>query len=82
MEVITIQKAENEPRYARRQGPVIQVPKGERGWVPLSILTKESLKKPVDRGPWGKLLPHWRSRGRRFPWQVWRTMGEEKEGLC
>ncbi|MFQ6000476.1 MAG: 4Fe-4S dicluster domain-containing protein [Anaerolineae bacterium] len=82
VEVIAIQKAGKEPRYTPRQGPVIQVPKGEEGWVPLSTLTKESLKKPVDRGPWGEVLPRWRSRDRRFPWQVWRRMGEEEEGLC
>jgi NADH-quinone oxidoreductase subunit F len=56
---------------AQRQGPVHR-PSDDPGWVPLSTVTRESLK-PAHPSPWGELF-RWETAERPQPWQVWRSM--------
>jgi NADPH-dependent glutamate synthase beta subunit-like oxidoreductase/Pyruvate/2-oxoacid:ferredoxin oxidoreductase delta subunit len=64
---------------APSQGPIIHAPEAQAGWIPLSALTRESLKE-AHTDPWGT-LQGWRSAKRSESWQSWRawvTPGEER----
>jgi len=56
---------------APRQGPINR-PTDEPGWLPLSTVTTEALKRDHP-SPWGDLF-RWQTAERPKPWQVWRSM--------
>jgi Pyruvate/2-oxoacid:ferredoxin oxidoreductase delta subunit len=48
----------------------------DRGWIPLSALTRDGTRDPVAavrRGSWGDLPPWKLAPHGRLPWQVWRS---------
>ena len=77
VDVMTLDAPPGEVPLAPRQGPVTTPPANERGWIPLSGVTLESLKHDHPE-PFGGLSP-WRASERRAPWQVWRSMAEGGE---
>jgi NADPH-dependent glutamate synthase beta subunit-like oxidoreductase/NAD-dependent dihydropyrimidine dehydrogenase PreA subunit len=73
--VMSLEAERAEPTaLAPRQGPIHR-PGEDAGWVPLSAVTRESLK-PDHPSPWGSLF-RWETAERPQPWQVWRTMVSE-----
>ncbi len=74
--VMTLDSVEGPTPLQPRQGPLSSPPDGA-GWVPLSAVTKESLKQghpePFD-GLWD-----WRASERPQPWQTWRSMVEGRK---
>jgi len=70
-EVITISSQKAAAVLLPAQGPIQRAPVGMRGWVPLSALTRESLKEQ-HTDPWGDLTG-WRPVQREASWQSWRT---------
>jgi len=71
-EVMTLDALPTQVPLAPRQGPVHQPPAEERGWIPLSGVTLESLKSNLPE-PFGRLQP-WHGSERPSSWQVWRSM--------
>jgi NADPH-dependent glutamate synthase beta subunit-like oxidoreductase/Pyruvate/2-oxoacid:ferredoxin oxidoreductase delta subunit len=72
--VMTLAEEPGDTALAPRQGPIHRPPADDRGWVPLSAVTRESLK-PSHPSPWGDLFS-WTTAERPFAWQVNRTMVE------
>ena len=68
---ITAVSASESVGLAPPQGPIIRAPTAHAGWIPLSAVTRESLKE-VHTDPWGP-LQGWRSAKRSEPWQTWRA---------
>jgi NADPH-dependent glutamate synthase beta subunit-like oxidoreductase/NAD-dependent dihydropyrimidine dehydrogenase PreA subunit len=62
---------------APSQGPIIRAPAAQTGWIPLSAVTRESLKE-AHTDPWGS-LQGWRAARRSEPWQSWRAMVPPEE---
>ncbi len=73
--VMTLATTEGPTPLLARQGPINRPPAVEDGWIPLSAITRESLKRE-HVSPWGDLFA-WRTAERPMPWQVWRTMVED-----
>jgi NADPH-dependent glutamate synthase beta subunit-like oxidoreductase/Pyruvate/2-oxoacid:ferredoxin oxidoreductase delta subunit len=71
--VMTLAEEHVDTALAPRQGPVNR-PEDDAGWVPLSAVTRESLK-PSHPSPWGDLFV-WTTAERPFAWQVNRSMVE------
>lgn len=70
--VMTLATADGPTPLRPRQGP-IERPTGEvAGWLPLSAVTRESLK-PTKVSPFEPLAT-WRTHRRPEPWQVWDSM--------
>jgi len=75
-DAIAIEAVDSEPPM-HAVPPLAVVPSNDpdRGWVPLSALTREAKREPVAaerHGPWGDLAL-WKLAPRgRLPWQVWR----------
>lgn len=76
--VITIEASAEPAAYAPAQGPIFRGPEPDGGWVPLSAMTRESLKEE-HTDPWGNLL-RWRSSQRGESWQSWRSWVGPGEG--
>ena len=75
VEVMTLLTDPGIVPLAVRQGPIFEGPGPADGWIPLSALTRESLK--TDHvSPWGDLF-RWRTAERPRPWQTWRTMVDD-----
>ncbi len=72
--VMTLAVQDGPTPLAPRQGPITR-PVAADGWIPLSEVTRESLK-PVHDSPWGDLFT-WKTAERPLPWQVWRSMVED-----
>ena len=73
MSLITLS---GEVPLAARQGPIDRPADAPAdGWVPLSQVTRETLK-PVHDSPWGDLFT-WRTRSRPKEWQVWTSMVDD-----
>lgn len=62
---------------AERQGPIERPAPyaADEVWMPLSEVTRESMK-PTKPSPWGDLFA-WQTRSRPKPWQAWMTMVDE-----
>ncbi len=75
VDVMTLDTLPTETPLQPRQGPVTTPPEGERGWIPLSAVTLESLKADHPE-PFSGLQP-WHASERPRPWQVWRTMMDD-----
>jgi len=69
--VMTLATVPGATPLAPRQGPVDR-PVPSTGWIPLSTVTRESLK-PTRVSPFDE-LGTWRTAVRPQPWQVWSTM--------
>jgi Pyruvate/2-oxoacid:ferredoxin oxidoreductase delta subunit len=75
-DAIAIEATDSEPQM-QTLPPHTAGPRNDpdRGWIPLSALTRDSKLDPVvaeRHGPWGDLAP-WKMAPRgRLPWQVWR----------
>ena len=74
--VMTLVTVDGSVPLAARQGPIERPAAASDGWLPLSVITGESLK-PRHDSPWGDIFP-WRTRSRPEPWQVWTTMVDER----
>ncbi len=75
--VMTLVSEPGTTRLAPRQGPIDRpaaTTTGQEGWLPLSTVTRESLKREHP-SPWGGLLP-WQTADRTEAWHVWRSMRE------
>jgi len=75
--VMTLVSEAGETALAPRQGPIdrpVEPAAGGGPWMPLSSLTRESLKREHP-SPWGRLL-EWQTAERAEGWQVWRSMKE------
>jgi NADH-quinone oxidoreductase subunit F len=73
VDVMTLTGLATDAEFAPRQGPLTKPePRTQDGWLPLSAVTRESLK-PDHPEPFDGLFS-WRTSERRQPWQVWRTM--------
>ena len=75
--VMTLVSEAGETMLAPRQGPIerpVEPAAGGGSWMPLSSLTRESLKRDHP-SPWGGLL-EWQTAERAEGWQVWRSMKE------
>ncbi len=73
--VMTLHAEAAEVALAPRQGPIHRPAAETDAWIPLSAVTRESLK-PEHASPWGDLFA-WRTAERPQPWQVWRTMVDD-----
>jgi NADH-quinone oxidoreductase subunit F len=71
VDVMKIDTVSGETPLRPRQGP-ITTPSTDAGWLPLSAVTRESLK-PAHPEPYSG-LHSWRTSERPQPWQVWRSM--------
>jgi NADPH-dependent glutamate synthase beta subunit-like oxidoreductase/NAD-dependent dihydropyrimidine dehydrogenase PreA subunit len=69
--VMTLDAVDGPTELEPLQGPIGRSPAGT-GWVPLSALTRESLK-PSHPSPYDPLY-RWSTAERPEPWQVWRGM--------
>jgi ferredoxin len=73
VEVMTLDTVAGPVMLQTRQGPVTSPPPSPGlGWIPLSTVTKESLK-PDHPEPFDGLYA-WRTSERPESWQVWRSM--------
>jgi NADPH-dependent glutamate synthase beta subunit-like oxidoreductase/NAD-dependent dihydropyrimidine dehydrogenase PreA subunit len=70
--VMTLDSVPGPTALAPLQGPISRAPATGRGWVPLSDLTRESLK-PTHPSPYDPLY-RWTTSERPEPWQVWKSM--------
>jgi NADPH-dependent glutamate synthase beta subunit-like oxidoreductase/NAD-dependent dihydropyrimidine dehydrogenase PreA subunit len=70
--VMTLTSVADATTLAPRQGPIRRPTDEAPGWIPLSAVTRESLK-PTKVSPFDA-LETWQTRERPEPWQVWRTM--------
>jgi NADPH-dependent glutamate synthase beta subunit-like oxidoreductase/Pyruvate/2-oxoacid:ferredoxin oxidoreductase delta subunit len=77
-EVITIAPRAGAEVLASAQGPIQHAPPANGDWVPLSALTRESLKEE-HTDPWGGLA-RWTPSRREASWQSWRTWLAPGEG--
>lgn len=71
--VMTLDTVDGPTELEPLQGPIGR-PAGRAGWIPLSELTRESLK-PSHPSPYDPLY-QWSTAERPEPWQVWKTMVE------
>jgi NADPH-dependent glutamate synthase beta subunit-like oxidoreductase/NAD-dependent dihydropyrimidine dehydrogenase PreA subunit len=71
--VMTLDSVDEETQLAALPGPVYP-PRPSSGWIPLSEVTRESLK-PDHPSPFGSLTG-WSTHERPKPWQVWDSMVE------
>jgi len=73
--VMTLVAEPGETALAPRQGPIdrpVAAGAGGERWLPLSSVTRESLK-PEHPSPWGGLFA-WQTAQRSDAWQVWTSM--------
>ena len=75
VEVMTLDSLREPTPLAELQGPVFP-PRPPDGWVPLSEVTRESLK-PDHPSPFEPLTGSWRTHHRPQAWQVWDSMVDE-----
>ncbi len=78
VQVLALDAVDGATPLAPRQGPISRPhpDRDERAWVPLSSLTRESLK-PDRSEPFQQLYP-WRVAERPQPGNVWRSMRESQ----
>jgi len=69
--VMTLDSVAGPTELADLPGPVYP-PKPSSGWIPLSEVTRESLK-PNHPSPYDPLY-RWSTAERPYPWQVWKSM--------
>jgi NADPH-dependent glutamate synthase beta subunit-like oxidoreductase/NAD-dependent dihydropyrimidine dehydrogenase PreA subunit len=69
--VMTLDTVDGPTPLVARQGP-IERPRPTTGWIPLSAVTRESLK-PTKVSAFDDFGP-WKTLSRPKPWQVWSTM--------
>ncbi len=72
--VMTLDSVEEPTPLAELPGPVFP-PRPVEGWIPLSEVTRESLK-PNHPSPYDALTGGWHTHERTQPWQVWDSMVE------
>jgi len=79
VQVLTLDTVAGPTPLAPRQGPITrpQPERDERGWVPLSAVTRESLK-PDRSEPFQAFYP-WRVAERPRPGDVWRSMRQAQD---
>ena len=70
--VMTLDSVPGATPLAPLQGPIGNGPASGQGWIPLSELTRESLK-PTHPSPYDPLY-RWTTSERPEPWQVWKSM--------
>ena len=75
-DAVVIEATDSEPQM-QAMPPFSATPPSnpDRGWVPLSALTRDRKQDPIiaeRQGPWGNLTPWKMARRGRLPWQVWR----------
>lgn len=73
--VMTLDSVAEPTPLAGLPGPVFP-PRPPAGWIPLSEVTRESLK-PDHPSPFEALTGGWRTHQRPQPWQVWDAMVDE-----
>ncbi len=76
--VMTLDSVDEPTPLEALPGPVFP-PRETTGWIPLSEVTRESLK-PAHPSPFDALTGGWRTHERTQPWQVWDSMVEPKAG--
>jgi NADPH-dependent glutamate synthase beta subunit-like oxidoreductase/NAD-dependent dihydropyrimidine dehydrogenase PreA subunit len=78
VQVVMLDTVAGETPLAARQGPLTRPVAATHagGWIPLSEVTRESLK-PDHPEPFASLFT-WRTSERPKPWQAWRSMVDER----
>jgi NADPH-dependent glutamate synthase beta subunit-like oxidoreductase/NAD-dependent dihydropyrimidine dehydrogenase PreA subunit len=78
VQVVMLDTVAGNTPLASRQGPLTRPVAAAQasGWIPLSEVTRESLK-PDHPEPFAPLFT-WRTSERPQPWQAWRTMVDER----
>ncbi len=76
VEVMTLLTVPGQTPLADHQGPVAAAPPDDGHWVPLTSVTRESLK-PDHPSPFSPFF-EWQTRSRPEPWQAWTTMVESR----